>query len=495
VYGASGRDCRVLLAGPSWREAGLVPVGGDPSARHGAPGVSMRLYDGSMGSYSTLKIRNVVFESWKNGVDDSIMILFSESEKRIQEIASDTDDQHSSSGDEQSELPRVEYITTAETLKKRLDFLGFTFDTCSQVFEIAREREITQKKMLMSDMGERLNITAKDLMSDFYSKRIDLLSRYDSKAWLSALRESFRASTDIYPSLLPELEIFPSAGASLYQRFPEVNDERFRLRFELEAIEKGEAILDISDLVDGGYYSPSDPLSSWAREWASGRGREAIHLIVLTEGSTDRSVLEPTLKALRPELAEYISFMDFAAFKVEGGASFLASVVRSFAGAGIRDRIVAVFDNDTAGCAAQDALLKHALPQNIKVIRYPDIDLAREYPTIGPSGSVTMDVNGSAASIELYLGRDVLANPSGELVPVQWKGFDSNMKRHQGEVLNKRECRQRFLRKLNTLRQSGNAPGSSEWGDLSAILNTICSAFEAIDRDFLLEYARETESG
>jgi len=39
-----------------------------------------------MGSYSDLKIGKVEFGSWKDWVDDSIMILFSEHEKRVEEI-------------------------------------------------------------------------------------------------------------------------------------------------------------------------------------------------------------------------------------------------------------------------------------------------------------------------------------------------------------------------------------------------------------------------
>ena len=55
--------------------------------REGHP-PSTRKYDGQyMGCWSTLKIGNVAFGSWKNGVDDSIMVLFSESEKLIRHVA------------------------------------------------------------------------------------------------------------------------------------------------------------------------------------------------------------------------------------------------------------------------------------------------------------------------------------------------------------------------------------------------------------------------
>lgn len=400
-------------------------------------------YDDYMGCWSTLKIGNVAFGSWKNGVDDSIMVLFSESDKLIGRIAPDPDCGPAREESELSPSLSVQYVTTVQVLKRRLDFLGFTLETCRRVFEIAKAQEIVDLRKRIEDFSRRSADSGVNTLIEHYSRRIDLLSKSDAVSWLFAFREAFLAAPDVDPELLSELassllhgalsvpSSFVPGGTRFW--FPGGHDERFRLRLELEALQNGEAVLDISDLVDGGYYSASDPLASWSREWISAKEREALHLIVLTEGSTDKFVLESALPILRPELTDYISFMDFAAFKVEGGASFLSSMVRSFAGAGIRDRVVAVFDNDTAGCAAECALSKHPLPENIKVIRYPDIDLARNYPTLGPTGKVAMDVNGSAASIELYLGRDVLAEPSGELVPVQWKGFDPTMRRYQGK--------------------------------------------------------------
>lgn len=75
-------------------------------------------------------------------------------------------------------------------------------------------------------------------------------------------------------------------------------------------------------------------------------------------------------------------------------------------------------------------LSRAALPPNIRVIQYPELDLAKAYPTLGapiadgePSSSAVADVNGLAASIELYLGRDVLIRADGGLRPVQWKAF------------------------------------------------------------------------
>jgi hypothetical protein len=444
-----------------------------------------------MGNWSTFRVGNVVFDGWKNQVEDVVMILFNESEKRIQEVTSDPDNEPLDD-DETSPLLRVEYSASVEVLKKRLDFLGFTLDTCRQMFDIAKTREMRDCKRRIDDPNANFRDDAKKQLNEHYSKRIDLLSQADANTWILALRQLFLAPPEADSSQLSELaKSFKPGEALSAVSFPGDFDPRFRLRFELEALQTGEAVLDISELVDVGYYSPSDALATWAREWVPARDREALHLIILTEGSSDKFVLESALRVLRPELTEYISFMDFAAFRVEGGASFLASMVRSFAGAGIRDRIVAIFDNDTAGCSAQTMLSKQNLPDNIKIMRYPDITLARNYPTQGPSGDVAMDVNGSAASIELYLGRDVLTEPCGTLSPVQWKALDPSMKRYQGEIMGKKGCISRFTEKLHRFDRSSKATDLSDWGDLGVILDAICSAFDDTNRDFLLDEANE----
>ena len=53
-----------------------------------------------------------------------------------------------------------------------------------------------------------------------------------------------------------------------------------------------------------------------------------------------------------------------------------------------------LLDNDTAARDALRALRGATLPSHYSVLHYPDIDLARSYPTLGPSGLSEMDVNG-----------------------------------------------------------------------------------------------------
>ena len=90
------------------------------------------------------------------------------------------------------------------------------------------------------------------------------------------------------------------------------------------------------------------------------------------------------------------------------------------------------------------------LPTNIQVRFLPDMALARNYPTIGPSGPARLNVNGLATSLEFYFGRDVLATGRrGTLMPVQWRGYNQPLRRYHGELLDKRLLRQRFDAKVD----------------------------------------------
>jgi len=101
-----------------------------------------------------------------------------------------------------------------------------------------------------------------------------------------------------------------------------------------------------------------------------------------------------------------------------------------------------------------------------------------------------MDVNGTAAGIEVYLGLDVISEPDGTLIPIQWKGFESTLRRYQGEILDKRGCLNRFSQKLQKFDQGGGDPNSHDWKELRSIIDVICSAFTVADAEFLIDIAR-----
>ena len=186
-----------------------------------------------MGSYSRLMIRHVHFDHWKDSVNSSIMILFNESEKRIQTIPLLPEHERLVEDGETSPLCTVEYVSTVEAMISRLDFLGFSLDTSARVFEIAKIKQIEKYRDSIEAFRQHEDNEGVRNAVDQYQRRIDLLVQASADSWLAALREAFLASPDAEPSQLSVLANSLRPGPSPFTRFPYAFDERFRLRFEL----------------------------------------------------------------------------------------------------------------------------------------------------------------------------------------------------------------------------------------------------------------------
>jgi hypothetical protein len=195
----------------------------------------------------------------------------------------------------------------------------------------------------------------------------------------------------------------------------------------------------------------------------------------LTEGRSDTRILSAALEAMVPHLADLFSFLDFEELKLEGGAGALAKTVRAFVGARVSTRMVAIFDNDTAGAAALSNIANVQLPANIRTIILPPSSVGSNYPTTGPQGVSCMDVDALACSIEMYLGKAALRDEVGSLRPVRWTGWDAKMGRYQGEVEGKSQIQKSLLEALALLASPLEARAA--FPDLAKVIDTITGVF------------------
>ncbi len=197
-------------------------------------------------------------------------------------------------------------------------------------------------------------------------------------------------------------------------------------------------------------------------------------ITLLTEGITDSRILSTSLDAFYPEARDLYSFVDFEGFRVEGGASPLARLLRGLAGAGLTDLFIAIFDNDAAGHEGLSSLKRIALPSNIRAITLPDLEFARDYPTIGPTGKLNADINGAAVAIESFLGRDALIR-DGEPRPVRWSQWNNKAERYQGEIEGKQEVSQRYFAAIKKIKNPEVL--RQKFADMDALLCTIFDVF------------------
>lgn len=221
--------------------------------------------------------------------------------------------------------------------------------------------------------------------------------------------------------------------------------------------------LDISELVINGYLGDGEEIA-----------RVEPYFTVLTEGNSDKWILERSLTILYPHLASHYRFADFEASGLLGGIPNNIQVIKTFIALSIRDQLIVLFDNDAAGIGAMLKLAEsHSIPSNVRIMALPDLPRARSHPTLGPEGLRYADVNRQAVSIEFFLGDSILEKQGGP-PPVRWKSFQADTGLYQGEI----EGKTSLQRDFNKMLADPTLAAAHDWTDMRFLLESIFTAFE-----------------
>lgn len=432
-----------------------------------------------MGSYCVLYIADFPVHSSKSYVDPFVMSIFRESDKLVQERSINLRNSifWGVSDDEEDFIETaVEYKIKVMHAKDRLNVMGFTLSNSKKAFE--------------DGISSILNLSENSGYHDVYCEKINFCKNINFKNYLKCLKEIYDkkiylpSESEIYSDDEMVNQIFKNFNGNgwsgyddFYLGFPAQLDIRYFLRVFLEILDLDSwVIYELSELVSSGYYDVDDEVCVESISYLNAIDPSS-KVLVITEGSTDKNILEKSLELLYPHLKDYYHFMDFGVSSLDGGAPALVKTVKAFIGANIRNRVVGLFDNDTAAKNAVNSLDKVEIPCNVKILHYPCLSDFEKYPTIGPSGFVEMDVNGLACSIEMYLGDDVKRDPDGKLIPIHWKGFDQTLKQYQGEILQKSFIQKNFYKKIDSCLNDRNTINSRDWAGVDAILRLIFNAF------------------
>ena len=359
-----------------------------------------------------------------------------------------------------------ELISSGFAVCERLDSLGLGLSLTEEVFDkVILERLETDRRRMQ-------RLTQPPEITERLSEEVRMLEEMTLGTWIEQVRGLHKSG---------DLDGEPrDAGTFRWLiRLWEESDSRLMIRALLAALpEATEVRIDVTDIVEGGYMSLDINPHDEALEWMGDEIVNRTPVVILTEGVSDTRILEQTLDVLKPHLKGYLRFSDFS-WSPESSASALVRTLKSFVSAGILNRVVAIFDNDTAAEDALRSLDKDRLPRNFSVLRLPDLPLAAAYPTLGPGGMVDMDINDLAGSIELYLGEDVLRDENGDLRPVQWRGFNERLQRYQGEVVHKRQIQEAFDTKVKAALFEEVASTEQDWSGLELVLDTLIKLLAA----------------
>ena len=393
-----------------------------------------------MGSYCELYISNFPIATSKNEIDPFVLSVFQpEDLKTFNRKVEERFQLLYVSGEELEEDEQaIQFFASTKVAIERLEVMGFTLQKAKESFEKDKLASIT----MLEEFKEGHNSDDKYLQH--LQTEISLLKESNFNDFITASKaiidnklglkidepEPIKNSDKLIEYLLQE-----RFGL---ERFPYGYDPRTLIRILCEIYKDNDILTyDVTELIAAGYYE-SDPNSIYSQVIESINFDYEIgdKFIVLTEGTSDINILIQSLELLYPHLKDYYSFMDFGISNASGSASSLVASIKSFVGAKINNKIIALFDNDTAAEDAIRNLKRTQIPNNIRILQYPSIKSNEDYPTIGPSGITKMDINGLAGSIETYLGEST-KDEKGKYYPVQWKGYNSTLNKYQGEILSK----------------------------------------------------------
>ena len=165
--------------------------------------------------------------------------------------------------------------------------------------------------------------------------------------------------------------------------------------------------------------------------------------LVVTEGNSDSLIIERVLRWMKPNVADFFTFIDMKEGYPFTGTGNLYRFCQGLNKIHIANQIVFVYDNDAAGTAQYNKTLDLTLPPNFGVMQLPRHSSFCVFRTIGPSGERQADINGRAAAIECYL--DLTWGETAQPV-VRWGGYVPEAQAYQGALIGKQRYAKRFLK-------------------------------------------------
>lgn len=391
-----------------------------------------------MGRYGSLDVGGVPLAMWYETFGTKVASLFLDEDG----IASPDDP---GDFDPPRSFTPIHYVTTAAKMRERLTLLGVRASHKDAAVETAWAEMLVREPR---DGGRGLAVgpTLADAIAE----------------WLVELNEPPKDAWD-----RPKYELLLATSSVRI-------DDYSILRFFADRVpDDFQVALDLSSVWGLHDQLPTPTFCADARAEVQSNADQAAPTIVLTEGSSDAIVLGAAVELLRPHLAGFITFMDYSASPA-GGVDGVVKGLRAFAAAGVGNRVIGLLDNDTAGKEGMRQIGLNPLPARMKAIQLPSLELAKDYPSIGTEGLVSKDINGSAVSIELFMGEDVLRDHNGLLTPVQMASWNEQHKQYQGAITSKADIKKKFFDKLAAARAGGF--DRNAWADLDALLDHIIAA-------------------
>jgi len=319
------------------------------------------------------------------------------------------------------------YVRTLGHMVRRLELLGYTLKGCRVLYDEmvamvpeyypAFEMTFDEFAHIMRSVAIRnIGIVEEEEGSDFdlgeFARTI--LSKEEFVRVKPALSEMSFDDGTFFGNLDPYITL------RLLAENPDNLGSKVIWRFE--------------DVVANGYIEMEDIEANLA---------DSDRFLLVTEGSSDSSILSLSLPLVAPDIADFFYFVDTDSQYPFTGAGSVVQFFKGLNSIRVQNKVLILLDNDTAGNEALQRIEK--LPQrgNLQTIVLPLLADMTRVLTRGPSGETIEDVNGRAVSIECFLE----LNCHSENPPVvRWTSFSSALQAYQGELIDKERYSKEFYR-------------------------------------------------
>jgi hypothetical protein len=274
-----------------------------------------------MGSYCSLYVGNIEVGSTKNAIDPSVMLLFRAADRVEATLVPGTPEYaryYRMPGPDDKWVAevhqRVCYETSARIVRERLDLLGFSFEASSRAFEVAVERELAYvRRRALEEHGS------------LWKDDLERLENFNLAVWRDGMSQivahdlwAVDQHSSEFAALSPLLRRMLSRDYEQWMGCP-VRDVRHVIGLLLSVVEADETVYyDLTDLVAGGWVDDEADLVDYSEKLLRTGAAGSERVIVLTEGSTDKFILENSLMLLFPH-PEWEAALDSGGLRIVGG--------------------------------------------------------------------------------------------------------------------------------------------------------------------------------
>jgi hypothetical protein len=141
---------------------------------------------------------------------------------------------------------------------------------------------------------------------------------------------------------------------------------------------------------------------------------------------------------LRPHIADFFDFVDMEEGYPFSGTGNVYRFVQGLISIAVLNNVLVLFDNDAEGCINHARCCDLNVPDNMRILKLPDLPAFDQFRADGPGGEHQANINGKAAAIECYLDLPLDAC-------VRWTSFLDKAGCYQGELIGKDLHKKRFL--------------------------------------------------